>query len=403
MFGQVFWLLLIAAQLQRRRFFTQQAWQPAAQQRSALTIATGVALCGPAARQQPTRSVQRELAPTGVLQFFQKLLVGGTAYIGIFLPGLNQRSPVFQQGVQRGTQLRGRGPWGGLAKAAGQGTQLGEHLDPVLQQTPVTVETVLLGQTLAAAQQVPGQRGVGFVERSFCIQCGCWQAQRVAAGIKQAITALCLADIARHQRQRCSQLGGQFQQRGRFAFAQLKLQLADFFLLLACNHLAQVQRGFDHHFGLATTPGNFGLFTDEIGGEQRLDGFLVQPGQLLGPAIAFELFQVELGFAQVPVVFIALGQAGNTLPARLHGLDDLIAIATDAQGDFGLCQLALWGIEILIRQFKALPATLVALLEQRMFAQCSEGLAADAEFDFCFFLHGRGNPNADTDKRERSP
>ncbi len=91
------------------------------------------------------------------------------------------------------------------------------------------------------------------------------------------------------------------------------------------------------------------------------------------------------------------------MPASFHGLDDLIAVAADAQGDFGLRQLTFGGIEILVRQFQALPATLVALLEQRVFTQCSEGLAADAEFDFCFFLHGRGNPNADTDKRERSP
>jgi len=56
--GQVFRLLLVARQLQGDGIFGQQAWQPVGDLRSALTVATHVAVGGPSAGEQPSRQVQ---------------------------------------------------------------------------------------------------------------------------------------------------------------------------------------------------------------------------------------------------------------------------------------------------------------------------------------------------------
>ncbi len=85
----------------------------------------------------------------------------------------------------------------------------------------MAVETVLLGQPLAAAEQVPGQGGEGVVQALLGRQLGRGQAEAVAAGVEQAVAALGLADVAGHQRQVGGQLGGQLQQGGGLAFAQL--------------------------------------------------------------------------------------------------------------------------------------------------------------------------------------
>ena len=215
------------------------------------------------------------------------------------------------------------------------------------------------------------------------------QAQGIAAGVVQAVAALGLADIARHQGQGGGQFGGQFQQCSRFAFTQFQFQLADFFFLLADHHVAQVQGGFDDHLGLATAPGDFGAFTHEVGGEDRLEGLFVQLGQLLGPAFAVEFLHVELGFGQFPVVLVAFRQAGDALATGLEGLDDVVTVLAQAQGNFGLGQVALGGVEILVHQLTAFPATFVAFFQQRVLTQRGEGLAADAKLDFSFFLHGR--------------
>ncbi|MND97790.1 hypothetical protein D3C80_901200 [compost metagenome] len=361
--GQVFRLLLVTLQLQRSGFFAQQARQPAAQLRSALAIATGVAVGGPGAGQQPARGGQGEQAPARVFEFFEELLGRGFAHVFIVQAGLDQRAPVFQQGIEGDTQIVGRLTRSGLAQAADQRAHFREAFDPVLQQAPVTVEAILLGQTLAAAQQMPAQRGERVVQRRFSGDLRCRQAQRIAVGVVQAITALGLADIAWHQGQFLGQLGGQFQQGCRFAFAQFQFQLADFFFLLADHDVTQVQRGFDDHFGLAATPGDFRAFTDEIGGEDRLQGLLVQLGQFLGPAFAVEFLQVELGFGQVPVVLVTHRQAGDALAAGLEGLDHFFAILAQAQGDFGLGQVALGRVEVLIHQLTAFPATFVAFFQ----------------------------------------
>ena len=227
----------------------------------------------------------------------------------------------------------------------------------------MAVETVLFSQTLTAAKQMPAERGEGVVELGFRSQLRRWQAQRVAVGIVQTVAAFGLADVARHQCQGFGQFGSQFQQRGRFAFAQFQFQLADFFFLLADHHVTEVQCGFDHHFGLAATPGDFRALADEIGGEDRLQGFLVQLGQRLGPAFAVEFLHVELGFGQLPVVLVTLGQTGNALAASLEGLNHFVTVLAQAQGDFGLGQVALGGVEVLVHQLTAFPAIFVAFFQ----------------------------------------
>ena len=64
--------------------------------------------------------------------------------------GGQTRAPVGQQGVERFAQLAAGGTRSGLAKAAEQGAQVDQLLQPLLQQFPVAVPAVLLGQALAA-------------------------------------------------------------------------------------------------------------------------------------------------------------------------------------------------------------------------------------------------------------
>jgi len=184
----------------------------------------------------------------------------------------------------------------------------------------------------------------------------------------QAIAALGLADVAGHQRQVGGQLGRQFQQRFRIALAQLELQFADFLGLLAGLDLAEIQRRLDHHLGLAAAPGNFGFLAHEVGGEDRLEAFLVQLGEAGRPAVVAKLLGVELGLVQIPVPLVALGKPGDALAAAFQRLDKLLAVAAQAQRDAGLGEVALGGVVILVEQLMARPATLVALLQQRMIA-----------------------------------
>ncbi|MNM61466.1 hypothetical protein D3C81_727670 [compost metagenome] len=86
-------------------------------------------------------------------------------------------------------------------------------------------------------------------------------------------------------------------------------------------------------------------------------------------------------------MLVALGQARDALAAGLEGLDDHFAVAAQAQCDLGGGQVTLRGVEVLVQQFALLPARLVALLQQWVFAQGGEGLAADPQFDFGFFVH----------------
>ncbi len=253
----------------------------------------------------------------------------------------------------------------------------------------MAVVAVLLGQALAAAQQLPGQCGVGVVHGHFGFQFGVRQAQLVAVRLQQAVATLGLADVAWHQRQAGGKLGSQLQQSLWLAFTQFQLQLADLFLALAGDHETLVQRCLDHHLAFAATPGDFGVFTAEVGGEQWLDGLFVQVGQLRGPAAVVELLQVELDLVQLPFVLVALGQAGHAGAAALEGLDDGLAIAAQAQSDTGGGELALGGVEVLVEQFAGLPAGLVALFQQRVLAQGGKGLAAGAELEFGFFVHHR--------------
>ena len=214
----------------------------------------------------------------------------------------------------------------GLTEAAKQRAQTNQLFQPLDQQTPVAIEAVLLGQPLAAAQQVPGQG------RHAVIQAGLWrqvrhgQTQAVTGRVEQPITPFGLADIARHQCQVSRQFGCQLQQRIRLTLTQFKFQLADFLFAFTGNHLAQIQRRLDHHLGLATAPGDFRLLTDKIGGEDRHQLLLVQLGQGRRPTTVVELLQVQLGLAQVPVPLVALGQTGDTLPTGFQGLNNLLAI-----------------------------------------------------------------------------
>ena len=222
--------------------------------------------------------------------------------------------------------------------------------------------TVLLGQALATAEQLPGQRREGVVHRGFGFKFGVRQTQLIAFGLEQAVAALGFADVAGHQRQTGGQFGGQFQQRFRGTFAQLKLQLADFFLALASDDEALVKGGFDHHLGFATTPGDLGEFAGEVGGEQRLDGLLSSPASCSGQQVWSSFLRSSLTL--VPFVFVALGQPGHALAAALEGLDDDLAVPTQAQGNAGSREVAVWGVEVLVEQFAGLPAGLVALLQQ---------------------------------------
>ncbi|MNY62961.1 hypothetical protein D3C86_1998620 [compost metagenome] len=76
------------------------------------------------------------------------------------------------------------------------------------------------------------------------------------------------------------------------------------------------------------------------------------------------------------------------MAAGLEGLDDDLAVAAQAQRNLGSGQIAFRGVEVLVEQLTAFPTTFVALLQQRVFAQGSQGFTADAQFYFGFFLHG---------------
>ncbi len=376
--GQVFRLLLVARQLQSLGFFGQQVRQPFAQLGGTLAIATGVAALGPAALQQPEGRLERQQAPAGLTQFFGELRRCGLAHPLIVLTGFDSRTPVLDQHIEQFAQLSAAGTWGGLAEAAEQGAQFDELLQPFAQQLPAAIEAVLLGQSLAIAEQLPAKRDDGIVQRHARCQFRCGQLQAVAIGVIQAVAAFGLADVAGHQRQVGGQFGGQFQQRFGLALAQFQLQLADLLGLLAGLDLAQVQRGFDDDPGLSAAPGDLGLLADEIGGEDRFQGLLVQVGEAGRPAVIAKLLDVQLGLVQVPVPLVAFGQAGDALAAAFQGLDELLAVAPQAQRHAGMSQFALGGVVILVEQLMARPAALVALLQQRMFAQGEQSLAAGA-------------------------
>ena len=144
------------------------------------------------------------------------------------------------QHIEQFAQLSAAGTWGGLAEAAEQGAQFDELLQPFAQQLPAAIEAVLLGQSLAIAEQLPAKRDDGIVQRHARCQFRCGQLQAVAIGVIQAVAAFGLADVAGHQRQVGGQFGGQFQQRFGLALAQFQLQLADLLGLLAGLDLAQV-------------------------------------------------------------------------------------------------------------------------------------------------------------------
>ncbi len=380
-------MLLIAQQLQCLGFLAQQAWQPVAQLGGTLAIATVVAPSGPAKLQQPQRGLQREQAPAWAIEFGGEVAGRALADRFVVLAGFDAWAPVLDQRVEQLAQFTAAGARCGLAEAAEQGAQVDQLLQPLAEQFPVAVEAVLLGQALAVAQQVPGQRGEGVVQRHACLKGRCGQAQRIAVSVVQAITAFGLADVAGHQRQVGGQFAGQLQQRFGLALAQFQFQLADFLGVLADQHLAQVQRRFDHDPGLAAAPGDLGLFANEVGGEDRFEGFLVQFGECRRPAVVGELLRVQLGLVQIPVPLVALGQAGYALASALQRLDELIAVAAQAQRDFRLSQFTPGRVVVLIEQFVALPAALVAFLQQRVVAQGREGFATGAQFDFGFFLH----------------
>ena len=386
--GQLARLALVILQRQDADFLVQELAQPAADGRRAGAGAARVALLGPAAREQPVRQLQREQAPAGVVQLGGELLRRGLAGRFVELSGRQARAPVGQQRIQRLAQRVAADPRCGLAEAAEQGAQVDQLLQPLLQQFPVAGEAVLLGQPLAAAQQVPGQRREHLVQRLFGVQRRRRQAQAVAAGVEQPVAALGLADVAGHQRQVGRQADGQLQQHLGTALAQLQLQLADLFLATVGQHLAQVQGGLDQHLVLTLAPADVGLLAHEIGGEQRLQAGLVQLGQAGRPAIVAEQRRVQLGALQVPVPLVAFGQPGHALTAALQGLDELLAVAAQAQRDPCVSQIPTGGVVILVVQLDAPPATAIAPGQQRMVAQRRQGGAAGAQFDFGFFVHG---------------
>jgi len=67
--------------------------------RSALAVAAHVTFGRPGASQQPARRAQREQAPARVFEFFEELFRRGFANVFIVVTGLDQRAPVFQQGL----------------------------------------------------------------------------------------------------------------------------------------------------------------------------------------------------------------------------------------------------------------------------------------------------------------
>lgn len=197
----------------------------------------------------------------------------------------------------------------------------------------MAVEAILFGQSLAAAEQVPGDGGEGTVQRGFRQQFLGRGIDLVAVRVEQAVAALGLADVAGHQRQVGGQFRGQLQQRGGIALAQFQLQFADFLLVVAGDHLAQVERRLHDYPGLAAAPGDLGALADEVGAEDRLELLLVEILEGRRPALVVEFLQVELVLFQVPVPLVAFGQPGHALPAAFQRLDVLLAVAAHAQRD----------------------------------------------------------------------
>ncbi len=164
LFAEVFRLLLVTLQLECLGFLAEQVQQPVAQRGLTLAIATVVAFDGPATDQQPARALQGEQAPAVALQFGgeQRRRIATQVVVGAAV--LQARAPVCQQRIQGRAQLVGAGARGGLAEAGEQGTQVGQLLQPLLQQFPVAIPALLFGQALAAAQQVPAECGNGIVQ-----------------------------------------------------------------------------------------------------------------------------------------------------------------------------------------------------------------------------------------------
>ena len=148
------------------------------------------------------------------------------------LTGFDSRTPV-PISISSSSRSSAACTWGGLAEAAEQGAQFDELLQPFAQQFPAAIEAVLLGQSLAIAEQLPAKRDDGIVQRHARCHFRCGQLQAVAIGVIQTVAAFGLADVAGHQRQVGGQFGGQFQQRFGLAPAQFQLQLADLLGLLA--------------------------------------------------------------------------------------------------------------------------------------------------------------------------
>src|SRR5690606_5289847 len=80
---------------------------------------------------------------------------------------------------------------------------------------------------------------------------------------------------------------------------------------------------------------------------------------------------------------------GHALAAALQGLDELLAVAAQAQCDPRVSQVPVGGVVILVVQLDALPAAAVAPGQHRVVAQGRQGGAAGAQFDFGFFVHER--------------
>ena len=89
---------------------------------------------------------------------------------------------------------------------------------------------------------------------------------------------------------------------------------------------------------------------------------------------------------QVPVPLVAFGQPGHALPAAFQRLDVLLAVAACAARPGGPARGR--GCRSTGCTVRGAPSRFVALLQQRVLLQGFQGGAADAEFDFGFFLHG---------------
>ena len=104
------------------------------------------------------------MAPAGIFQFLGKAGGSVLTQLRILLARQQQRTPILEQRIQCFAQRMTAGARGCLAQTAQQGSQIGQLLQPLFEEFPVAIETVLLGQSLAAAQQVPGQCGKSVVQ-----------------------------------------------------------------------------------------------------------------------------------------------------------------------------------------------------------------------------------------------